>query len=120
MNSLSSFLNVKEVSLYLGIKSSTLYTMVEQRAIPHYRLNRQIRFRKADIDLWMQERKEEVIDTKVESNKIFRSIEKKSDLDLDRIMKKAVEQSKKKGYNFPQEKPGGIEGLGKEVDDGII
>ena len=114
------FLNVRQIGNYLGIKDSTVYSMVEEKRIPHYRVGRLVRFRKADVDEWMAGQKEAVVDVKVEAKKVLRSIEKKSDLDVDRIMKKVVEQSNKKGYNAPQEKPGVIKGLGTEVKHGTL
>jgi len=120
MDILSSFLNVKEVATYLALKASTVYSLAKEKKIPHYRINRQIRFKKSEIDEWMAERKEEVIYIKVEANKIFKPIDRKGNMDLDGIVKRVVEQSKKKGYNFVQEKPGRIKDLRKEVEDGII
>jgi excisionase family DNA binding protein len=114
------FLGVREVACYLGVRPSTIYAMVERKGIPHYKVGRLVRFKKFEIDEWMAGQKEPVVDAMVEARKVIRSLQRKPNLDLDRIMKKVVEQSKKRGYNFPQEKPGGIEGLGKEVDDGII
>ena len=114
------FLNVQQIANYLGIKASTVYSLVEQKKVPHYRIGRQIRFIGSEIDEWMNLQKEPAVDTKVEAKKVLRSIEKKSDLDVDRIVKKVVEQPKKKGYNFLQEKPGRIKDLRKEVEDGII
>lgn len=46
----------------------------------------------------MAERKEEVVDIKVESNKIFKSIERKRNMDIDGIIKKAIEGVTEKRY----------------------
>ena len=116
----SGFLKIQEISSYLGIKVSTIYTLVERRGIPHYRVGRLVRFKKSEVDEWMEGQRKPAVDAKVEAQKVGRSLQKKSDLDVDRIIKKVVEQSKKKGYNAPQEKPGGIKGLGTEVKDGLI
>ena len=116
----AGFLNVQDVARYLKLRVSTVYSMAEQRRIPHYRVGRQLRFRKSEIDQWAERLKQPVVDAEPEAKKVLRSIDKKSDLDLDRIVKKVVEQSKKRGYNFLQEKPGRNKGLGKEVEDGII
>ena len=116
----SGFLNVAENAGYLGIKTSTVYSLVEAKQIPHYRIGRQIRFKKSDIDEWMEKRKEEVVDIRAEAKKIFTPIKKKADLDINTIIKKTVEEAKGKRYTSPQEKPGRIKGLGKEVEDGII
>ena len=48
----------------------------------------------------MKEQKEEVVDVNVEAKKVFRSIEKKRDLDVDRIVKKMVDEAKGKRYTF--------------------
>ncbi len=51
----SGYLTVNEASRYLGIKISTLYAMVERKEIPHYRVGRLIKFKKADLDAFMEE-----------------------------------------------------------------
>ena len=120
MGSLSSFLNVKEVAEYLALKTSTVYSLVEEKKIPHYRIGRQIRFKVSEIDEWMAGQKEPVVDAMVEARKVIRSFQRKPNLDGGRIMKKVVEQSKKKGYTSLQEKPGRIKGLREEVKYGAI
>jgi excisionase family DNA binding protein len=119
-NSPSGYLNVQNIANYLGIRTSTLYSMVEKKRVPHYRIGRQIRFKKTEIDAWMAGQREAAVDVKMEATKVIRSLQKKPDLEVDRIVKKVVEDTKKKGYNFPQEKPGGIEGLETEVNHGLI
>jgi excisionase family DNA binding protein len=120
MDSLSSFLNVKEVSSYLAFRSSTLYRMVEEKKIPHYRIGRHIRFKKAEIDEWMDCKKEEVVDVKVEARKVFRSIEKKPGLDVDRIVKKSIDEAKGEGYTSQYGKPDQFKGLRKGVGNGTL
>ena len=114
-------LSVDDLSEYLNIKKSTIYCLVENRKLPHYRIGRLIRFKQGDVDAWMEKQKEPVIDVKTEARKVVRSIEKKSDLDAGGIVKKAIEDTNKKRYNpLSQEKPGGIEGLETEVKHGIV
>ena len=120
MGSLSSFLIVKEVSEYLALKASTVYSLVEEKKIPHYRIGRQIRCKKSDVDEWMEKQREDVVDIKVETRRVIRSLQQRPNLDIDRITKRVVEQSKKKGYNSFQEKPGRIKGLETEVNHGIV
>lgn len=120
MDSLSSFLNVKGVSEYLTLKASSIYSLVEEKKIPHYRIGKQIRFKKSDIDEWMEQQKQEVVEIRVEANKIFKSITKKGNLDVDRIVKKTIEDVRGRRYTSLQEKPGRIKGLGKEEDHGIV
>jgi excisionase family DNA binding protein len=48
------FLTVNEVSEYLSVKPSTLYSMVKNGQLPHYRIGRLIRFKREDVDRWME------------------------------------------------------------------
>ena len=115
-----SFLNVQEVALYLRVRPSTVYSLAGNRKISFYRIGRQLRFRKFEIDRWAQGLKQPVIDVKMEAKKVFRSIEKKSNLEVDRIVKKVVEEAKGKSYTCCHGKPDRNKGLGKEVDHGNL
>ncbi len=115
------FMNITELSECLSVKRSTLYRMVQRGAIPCFKFGRLLRFKRSEIDLWVEKQKEPVIEVKIEARKVLRSIEKKSDLGVDEIVKKAIEDTNKKRYNsWSQEKPGGIEGLETEVNHGIV
>jgi len=116
----SGFLKIQEIANYLGIKVSTIYALVERRGIPHYRVGRLVRFKKPEVDQWMEGQREPAVDVKLEAQKVGRSLQKKSDLAIDRIVKKAVDGAKGKGYNSGYGKPDRIKGLGKEVEHGSI
>lgn len=47
------FFTVKELSEYLTIKPSTLYSWVSKGIIPYYKVHGLIRFKKDEIDLWI-------------------------------------------------------------------
>ena len=49
-----SLWDVKELSLFLKIKPSTLYSWVAQAKIPHVRVNGLIRFDRKAIDRWLE------------------------------------------------------------------
>jgi excisionase family DNA binding protein len=93
-----SFLDVREVAHYLKLRPSTIYSMAGNRKIPFYRIGRQLRFRKSEIDQWAERLKQPVVDVEMEGKKVIRSIEKKSDLDLDRIIKKVIDETRGKRY----------------------
>jgi excisionase family DNA binding protein len=48
------YLNVKELSKYINIKSSTLYAWSAQGKIPHLKIHGLLRFHKEEIDRWAQ------------------------------------------------------------------
>ncbi len=114
------FLNIKEVGEFLGIKVSTLYCYVENGTIPHYRVGRLIRFKKREIDQWMEEQRQEVFDVKMKTKKVVRSIKRVVDPNVDRIVKRAVEEVNGKRYNVDHGKPDRIKGLRKEVKHGSL
>jgi excisionase family DNA binding protein len=51
---LPTLLTIRQLADYLNIKRSTLYAWVEQGFIPHYKMNRLIRFKKEEIDAWLE------------------------------------------------------------------
>jgi excisionase family DNA binding protein len=115
---LKDFLTIDELSQYLNIKKSTLYTMVETGTITHYRVGKLIRFKKEDVDDWMEGNRKKRVPVRKRTAEIFRTIHREPD--LDRILKKSIEEVKNLNYIPPQEKPGRVKGLRKEVEDGII
>jgi excisionase family DNA binding protein len=51
----------QELGDHLGIKVSTLYAWVHQKRIPHVRFSgRMVRFDRAEIETWLEEKKKEV------------------------------------------------------------
>jgi excisionase family DNA binding protein len=51
----TEYLTIRELSAYLKIKAGSLYAMVPM--LPHYKVGRLVRFRKDEIDVWMQSRR---------------------------------------------------------------
>lgn len=47
--------NLKEISEYLGLSESCIYTWVNQRQIPFIKLGRSLKFRFKDIERWIDE-----------------------------------------------------------------
>ena len=46
--------DIEQISNYLSIKEKTIYSKVEKNEIPHYKIGRLIRFKKDEIDQWME------------------------------------------------------------------
>jgi excisionase family DNA binding protein len=65
------WLTLKQLSLYLNLKEKTLYLFVSKGRIPHYRIGKLIRFRKDEIDAWIETKKAKPL--KGQIDKIARS-----------------------------------------------
>jgi excisionase family DNA binding protein len=46
-------LKVQEVAEYLGVHQDTIYNMVKQKEIPHFRVRKRILFTREAIDSWI-------------------------------------------------------------------
>ena len=125
-----SFLSINDLSVYLGIKPKTLYARVKE--IPHYKVGRLIRFKREDVDTWMEQHK--VAQTKAQdryqesetstlapepllkSPKAHRSRKRKGPmLDIDLIIAKAIDEVDAEGYTASHGKSDQVKGSGKEV-----
>lgn len=49
-------MDIKELSGYLGIGKSKIYSLIRQKKIPASRIGRQYRFSKEVVDAWLKER----------------------------------------------------------------
>lgn len=54
VNNDNEFLNIEQVSIFLGVPKSTIYAMTMRKTIPHFKLGRLVRFRKADLIAYME------------------------------------------------------------------
>ena len=104
------FLDIKGLSDYLGIKKTTLYGIVENGDLPHYRIGRLIRFRRDEVDTWMEKYRSEGIETGKEKTKRTIKSVSKPKTNIDRIIKNAIDESKGLKYN---------PSLGNQVKSGI-
>jgi excisionase family DNA binding protein len=107
---MKEYWNINELSEYLGIKKSTLYAMVTRGEIPNYKIGHLIRFRKNEIDQWMESHKREGIDIDKRINQILKP-QSEPKIDIDGIIKRTVDTFKVKKYSTKCGKPGQIRGL---------
>jgi excisionase family DNA binding protein len=91
---------IDELSQYLGIKTSTLYAMVGERKIPHYKVGRLVRFKRSEIELWMEGNRKEYVDPEKSASKILGPVQKHK-IDINRIVRKAVDGVKGRVYTYP-------------------
>ena len=48
-------MDIKEVANYLRVKESTVYTWAQEGLLPAFRLGRLWRFRRVEIDAWLED-----------------------------------------------------------------
>ena len=112
------FLNIQDLSQFLGIKVSTLYAMVEGKRVPHYRIGRLIRFKRSDIEQWIERQKEDCVDVRREAKRVLRHLQAPS-RDIDTIIKKAIDRTKRERYTVPHGRPD-QDKAEKEVSHGTL
>ena len=117
---MKEILNIDELSDYLGIKKSSLYSKVERKEIPFYKIGHLVRFKKSDIDLWMEKLRSESAPPEIKEKPKMPSHDGR-DADVDQIVRRAIADSQEMKYT-PKHKGDRtrIRGLGKEVSDGTL
>ena len=111
------YLDINELSEYLGLKRSLLYSYVEAGEIPHYRVGRLLRFRLEDVDRWMDGHRRE----NARRAEPRRSIRKAGPSgDIDRMVRKAIDEAKGLKYSPPQRETRPSKGLRKEGRNGAV
>ena len=88
------FLTVDEVAEYLSLSKGTIYQWAAEKRIPHYKMGRAVRFKKAEIESWLLEKcKQEPISIEARAKEILRKPNR--DIDVNKIVKKAIAEVKK-------------------------
>ena len=116
---MKEILNIDELSEHLGIKKSSLYSKVERKEIPYYKIGHLVRFKKSDIDAWMEGSKVETLDLQKRAKRILRGTGNYT-TDIDTLVKKTIAEAKAIHYTPIKGKPDRIRGLRKEVKDGSL
>jgi len=114
----SGLLTVDQIAEYLNIKASTLYSKLSE--IPHFKIGRLIRFRREDINSWLEGNKVAPVAPERAAKRILRRTPTSRNEDIKRIIRKTIDQAKGGKYNSDNGKPDQVRGLGKEVKDGTL
>lgn len=54
---MNKFLDINELSELLSISKGTLYSWIHEGYIPHYKINRLVRFKEDEIMEWLEKKK---------------------------------------------------------------
>ena len=103
------FVTIKELSKFIKIKESTLYSWVHHGLIPFHKLNGLVRFDMEEIESWVKASRKEP------QRQELNVVEKKPQ-DIDGIVKKAIDSVKSKEYNPSNGKPGQIKVSGRRFN----
>lgn len=101
---------IKDVSQFLDVKVSTIYSWAEKGSIPSHKLNGLWRFDMEEIEQWIKLAKP----LYNHSQKTTKKLNKGQNQDINRLVKKAIDDIKGRGYNSTNGKSGHSQGLGKE------
>lgn len=95
------YFDIKELSDYLCIKVNTLYGKVHRKEIPFYKLGGLIRFKKTDIDAWLEDSKY----TPTPENRPVKlvRVQDSRQIDINDLIHKTIESVKGNGYNSVQQ-----------------
>ena len=122
------YLTVNDLSVYLGIKPKTLYSRVKE--IPHYKVGRLIRFKREDVDAWMEQHRvaktektltvpengsEHVQEAPETRKPRKRRVRRGPISDIDRMVRNTIDQVKAEYYSLGHGKSDQVKGSGKEV-----
>ncbi|MCC6502694.1 MAG: helix-turn-helix domain-containing protein [Deltaproteobacteria bacterium] len=99
---------IKEISIYLKVKESTLYSWVHNGIMPFYKLNGLLRFDMAEIEAWVRASKPSAPEPIME-------LTRPQTKDIHRIAKRAIEEVKQNGYNPSKRETSLNQALRKEV-----
>src|SRR5512139_3989442 len=71
---MDAYMSIEEVSTLLNIKKPTLYQWVESGEIPHYKVNRLIRFKRDEVLLWMEGHRVAPVDVSKKVKEIMKNM----------------------------------------------
>jgi len=113
------FLTVLDVASLLCVRPSTVYQWVSSGEITHYRLGRIVRFKRKDLEAWVEGFRKDRVDENKKDKEMARAIGREVQ-DIDRIIKKSIADVKGNRYTSSLEKPGKDKGLRKEAEYGLV
>jgi len=65
-NIMERWLTLEQIAEYLQMSTSSIYKMAQKGKIPAYKVGRQWRFRKEEIDRWIKSQKQSMMSRKNE------------------------------------------------------
>lgn len=101
---MKEFFNIDEIAEYLGMKKSSIYSKVERKEIPHYKVGTLLRFRKSDIDGWMEGLKNDPLTNRTPPRKASRT-NGHARSGINALITRSIEEASPMNYTSPYGKP---------------
>ena len=108
-----NLLTIGQLSEYLSINPKTLYYKVESGEIPYYKIGHLVRFKKSEIEVWLDQYRKVNEGVPDRVRRVARTARRAQS--IDRLVKETIDESKGEEYTSGHEKSDQIKGLGKEV-----
>ncbi len=104
--SIHEYLTIQQLADYLSIKPSSLYSKISE--IPHYRIGRLLRFRRREVDAWIETKREIILQVKK------MRCRRRNIPDVNKIVRRTIDAVIGQEYNSCGKSDHSIKGLGKE------
>lgn len=114
-----NLLSIEELSKYLSIKPKTLYSKVESGEIPHYKIGHLIRFKKSEVEAWLERSRKIGKGVPIRARRAVKAAVR-SGMNMDRLVQKTIDECKRGEYTSDHGKSDQTKGLGKEVENGDL
>lgn len=111
---MTEWMDIGQLSQYLRVKKKTLYSMVRNGKIPSYRVSRMLRFKREEVDSWMEANRNTSACTRIEKKKIPVGDEERAQA-VKAIVKEAVASVRERNRKKRPDK-----GVGKEDTHGNL
>ena len=112
-------MTIEDLSIYLSIKKSTLYSKIERGELPFYKIGNLIRFRQSEIGAWLLRAKCEPAEQRPKAKSTVQNNNRDTS-HINAIVTKAIADAKKLEYTPNYGKPDRAKGRRKEVGNGSL
>ena len=111
---MTEWMDIEALSQYLRVKKKTLYSMARNGKIPSYRVNRMLRFKRSEIDEWMEANRNTSAMARIAKKKIPVGDEERAQA-VKEIVREAVASVRERNRKERPDK-----GVGKEDTHGTL
>ncbi len=101
------------------MRKSNLYSKVQKKEIPFYKIGNLLRFCQEEIDVWLESKKSQPAESRQPTRRVMQT-NRAVNMDINRLVDKSIAEARGSRYNSTCGKPGQVRSLGKEAKDGAV